>query len=89
MNKFTGPLTSILNTYSQGPGLMAALETYVATVERNARIAVEANIAQTVCEHLHESEPSGLKCLSCYESERSVRDIMQVEAEIEMSRKNR
>jgi len=85
MNKFTPSIISIMNTYAAGPGLVSALEAYIATIEKQARVYAEDNMAKMVCEHLHDGEPNGIKCMSCYVAETTARDTLMVQSEIDIS----
>jgi hypothetical protein len=67
-----------------GPGLLMALETYVKTMEDGAEARAEDKLAQAVCEQLHAGPAKGLKCLSCYNAEAGVPEMLKLEAEREI-----
>ncbi len=80
--KHAEPMQKILSVYAQGPGLIAALETYCQTVELNAIAKGEREAGNKVCVGLH-SEPSrGVVCASCHDHELEAPIREQVEAEM-------
>jgi len=74
-------LSKILNTYSAGPGLMEALNTYCNTqLEMGERDAIKKQ-ASDVCEGLHITPAKTLKCRQCYEAEQNFSETEKVLAE--------
>lgn len=88
-SRYGDPIARILAAYASGPGLIAALETLIKTAEDNARTRVRDELAAQVCEQLHAGPPTGLKCRACYEAESGIAMQNQVDAEIEMVRREK
>jgi hypothetical protein len=87
--KHADPIQRILAAYGQGPGLISALETYVKTVEDNARRDGQVDVAKEVCIGLHNGPPKGVMCSSCHDAEVNAPMMMNVEAEIEMAKERK
>jgi len=83
------PIMKILSAYPPGPVLAMALETYVQTQEENAREKAREEVPTGVCEGLHSGPGRGLVCRACHDAEVGAPFVAQVEAEIEIARKNR
>lgn len=86
MSRHGESIQRIIQAYSQGPALVAALETYCKTLEDRAFTEAGKKTAEEVCEGLHAGPAMGLKCLSCYNAEHHIQQEMVVEAEIEQMR---
>lgn len=72
----------ILNAYPAGsPVLIQALVTYVDGVVERAKAEMQNEVAETVCEGLHDGKPKGLKCRSCYDAEINAPGILELEAD--------
>ena len=87
MTRHTDPLTRILNTYMGGPGIIPALTAYIEGQMAQAAERAREDMAEAVCERLHDSRPAGIKCLSCYSAEMNVKETLLVESEIEAARR--
>ena len=80
-------IQKILSAYQPGsPALPKALHTLVQTAEEHARSTVRDEIAQTVCEGIHQGPGKGLKCRACYETELSFPIEDTIIAEIEANK---
>ena len=66
-----------------------AIETYIRTVEANARRAAADDVAATVCEGLHNGPPQGLMCRACHAAEVNAPFETQVLADMERSKENK
>lgn len=64
------------------PTTVLALETYLKTMIDQALTAAKDELANSVCEGLHDGPGKGLKCRSCYDAENGVQTLLDVEAEI-------
>ena len=87
MTRYRDAITRVLAAYASGPGLVQALDTLIKTAEDNARTLARDEVAQSVCEGLHDGPASGLKCRGCYEAEQIVGMEAQVNAEIAIARR--
>ena len=82
-------LVRILEAYGGSPRhvLVSALEKLVLSAVENSKQEVRNEIARTVCEGIHDGIPSsGLKCLTCYQTELNFTGAQAVEAEIRAAR---
>lgn len=68
------------------PGLLLALETLMKTALDTAKAEFDNDLAQEVCEGLHDGPAKGLKCRACYEAEKEVPMMLQVQEELEAAR---
>lgn len=73
------PIARILMAYPTPQLQVVALEKLLGTVEEYARSRAKDQIAQSVCEGMHEGVASGLKCRSCWEAEQSAADLGNVD----------
>ena len=72
----------ILNAYPMGsPVLIQALVTYVDGVVERAKLEAQNDMAETVCEGLHDGKPKGLKCRACYDAEMNAPGVIEFEAD--------
>ncbi len=75
------PLNKILTVYAGTPKLVEALETYIETQMERAAIDARNDIAEQVCEHLHDGPAKmGVLCRSCYEAEKNAPGILEFES---------
>jgi len=88
--RYGEPIVLTLNAYQQGsPGLITALEAICNTAEQNGEKRAKADMATSVCEHLHVGPSSGVKCLECHYAETGYARIAEVESEMEMVKQER
>ncbi len=73
----------VLAAYPMGsPGLVLALETLCKTAEERGHMEGTRTIAMGVCEQLHSTPATGLKCLQCYNAEQNYREETTVAMEV-------
>lgn len=73
--------TRIVNTYPPGPVLVQALVTYAEGVVERAKREAEQDMAQTVCQGLHDGPAKGLMCKTCYDAEQNAPGLIELEAQ--------
>ena len=82
LSQFGSAIEKTLATYGHLPRvLVRQLEKIVLDAQARVRGAVEAEIASTVCENLHDGPAGGLKCLKCYQAEQTFYRQAEIEAE--------
>ena len=79
--KHSDSFNRILNTYPPGPVLLQALVTYAEGVVERAKHEAEQDMAQTVCQGLHDGPAKGLMCRTCYDAEQNAPGIIEMEAQ--------
>lgn len=82
------PISRILAAYNANPNALVvrALETYISTAESQAKQDAQNEVADNICEGLHQGEAKGLKCLKCYMAEQHFHQEEVVRAEIDAAR---
>lgn len=83
--RYGNPLVRVLQAYPPGsPSLIVALEAICSTAENHGHKKAKQELAEAVCEGLHEGPGTGLKCLDCYYAETQYAGVQQVKAEMEI-----
>ena len=65
--RYRSAIIRVLNNY-QGKSLVVALDHVVATAVENAKEANVNELAEQVCQNLHEDAPKGLVCKKCFDA---------------------
>ena len=75
-------IARILAAYPPGLLQVKALEILIQTAQQHARDSAQDDVAQQVCEGLHITPATGLKCRACYNVEKNLPMQQMVESDI-------
>jgi len=86
-------LMKVITVYSGMPPSQIVVEqlgVYIESQIDRAMVKSEIEIADRVCEHLHDGPPKmGVMCKSCYEAEKNAPGVMEFVALGEINRRNK
>lgn len=87
-SKYDMSIAQIIAAYPMGgPILVSAIAKYIQTMVDRARRDAVDDVAAQHCDQLHDGPPEGLTCKACYDTLGRSRHQAQIEAELEVRRK--